>query len=177
MYIDFLNTSRQPQTRAQDLRKIFFESTSKQFSSEAEREKFFNSWASPYLLHWPDYVMFACDQQSHKTLGYLTGCPNSLEAHSLLADKIKTYNVFSDLFKLYPAHLHINCAAESRSQGAGGFLIEEFAIEMRRQKAAGLHIVTSPEQRNVHFYHRHGFTFTKIRKYENYELMFMGRKL
>ena len=55
----------------------------------------------------------------------------------------------------YPAHLHINMAADQRRQGAGRRLVESYFADLRRSGVAGVHLFCGPDP--VEFYRRLGF--------------------
>lgn len=72
----------------------------------------------------------------------------------------------------YPAHLHMNLAAEYRGRGHGARLMERYLEYLRTRGVPGVHLITT--DRNtvaVPFYERRGFTLharTAISVYEQY---------
>lgn len=90
-------------------------------------------------------------------LGYICGVADT-RSHPELYRVAPHIGVFDDLYIRYPAHLHINLTAASRGMGLGALLIRAFESRVHDAGAVGLHLVTSPDARNVSFYHRNGFT-------------------
>jgi hypothetical protein len=86
-------------------------------------------------------------------------------------------HAFKELFKTYPAHLHINMSAECRGMGHGGLLIEAAQKILVENNILGLHIITAPDARNRGFYHKNGFTDEQVCEYKGIELLFMGKQL
>ncbi len=63
-----------------------------------------------------------------------------------------------DIFRDYPAHLHINIAPAYQKRGMGSALIERFEKAMRASGARGVHLVTSARNtKALPFYKRHGY--------------------
>ncbi len=157
------------------IREIFFVSASrKDFRDESERERFFQKWTEYYFSEHPRFVYTASDQQG-LIIGYLTGCPDSHQALSHYKDQISSYSLFGDLFARFPAHLHINLAESARGKGVGSTLIKAFIRDL--SGCLGVHIVTSPNQRNVEFYRKNAFTFEVVREFGGNKYLFMGRSL
>jgi GNAT superfamily N-acetyltransferase len=77
----------------------------------------------------------------------------------------------------FPAHLHVNLAADFRSQGIGAQLIEAFAGHAKRAGAPGVHAVTGKGMRNVRFYTRCGFVERATAQWNGREVVFLGREL
>lgn len=156
------------------LKEIFFlTSNRKEFSSDLAREEFYRNWTSYYLTYEPDQVYMAFDDHG-RLLGYLTGCLNSLRALDKTA--MPSLKLFSDLFREYPAHLHINCHPSAQGQGVGSALCTYFFEELETFGSRGVHIVTSPAARNVEFYRKQSFNFTEERELNGAKVLFMGRK-
>ncbi|MCB1511422.1 MAG: GNAT family N-acetyltransferase [Hyphomicrobiaceae bacterium] len=135
---------------------IFFEASSvKAFADNEARAAFRWLWLGRYLCEEPEHA-FVAQTGDGRTIGYLVGSiadPAQREAFASL-----TY--FADFARLtaqYPAHLHINMAAGSRSTGVGARLIEAFAEHAKERGAPGMHVVTSADARNTRFYRRCGF--------------------
>ena len=55
----------------------------------------------------------------------------------------------------YPAHLHMNVAAEARGRGIGGALLEAHLDALRAHGVPGVHLFCGPAP--LDFYARHGF--------------------
>ncbi len=154
-----------------EIENIFFEASSKkEFTSADHKLAFYNSWCGDYITLYPDdfFVMSDTDQ----VLGYLSGCGHSQNASLIL--KVPGFEVFSDLFGQYPAHLHINFHSCSRGLGLGSELIKAYIIYLKEKKIHGLHLITSPNALNVSFYRRLGFNHEVQREYKGMELLFMG---
>ena len=64
----------------------------------------------------------------------------------------------TELYRKYPAHLHINVKPGWQRRGAGSRLLATFEEQMRGQEVAGIHIETSDRNHKaVPFYQRHGY--------------------
>lgn len=159
-----------------EVREIFFVSSSRQqFSSDQEREAFWQKWTQFYFHHHPEFLFLA--RRNHQVMGYLTGCPNSDEAATKLVSLHPSYSLFADQFANYPAHLHLNFLPQARGQGGGHLLVNTFVENLRKLKVPGVHIVTSPLAQNVSFYQKERFLFHLERKWHLTPLLFMGRTL
>lgn len=156
------------------LKFIFYESSSlKEFSSPERKEAFFKRWCGDYLAYFPD--QFLIMREDKKVLGYLSGCLDSTGALRLL--EIPGYSHFSDLFKTYPAHFHINFHPDVRGRGLGSQLVENFCENLIILKIKGVHLVTSKGAANVSFYSRLGFLNEVPGDFNGMTLLFMGRLL
>jgi len=155
----------------EQIRTIFFLSTSiKEFSSVERKEAFFKKWCGDFIRLFPENFYLMIEEK--KLLGYLSGCLNSSEAKSVL--EVPGYTVFEDLFEDFPAHLHINFHPDCRGRGLGSHLVEKFAEDVKHLKIRGVHLVTSPDAKNVSFYQRLGFTHEVVRTFNSSPLLFMG---
>lgn len=153
---------------------IFFEATSKkEFTSPEHKASFFKRWCGDYLHFYPE--QFLLMKEEGKLLGYLSGCQNSREA--LLKLNVPGHAVYQDLFDNFPAHLHINFHHSCRGRGLGSDLINAYCEKLLRQSVKGLHLITSPEAKNVSFYHRLGFLHQVQREYNGMQTLFMGKLL
>ena len=114
--------------------------------------------------------------QNENVVGYLAGCLENPLRNPLFAD-LGYYQAFAPLCASYPAHLHINVAAEVRSLGIGAGLIEAFAAQVAGVKAPGLHLVTDEKARNVRFYQRNGFRILTTTLSHDIPVVFMGRRI
>lgn len=170
-------TSLDNELRPEALRaieEIFFLSTSiKSFSSPEKKEAFFKKWCGDYLEYYPEsfYLLYF----ENRLMGYLSGCDNSLD--SLKNLNVPGHSTFVDLFKVFPAHLHINFHPNARGKGWGSHLVRHYLDDLRLKKIPGIHLVTSKDAQNVNFYDRLGFTQTEVRKFNENELYFMGHIL
>jgi ribosomal protein S18 acetylase RimI-like enzyme len=158
-------------------RAVFWETAQQtDFSTQEERDAYEWRYFGYYLEGEPSSFMVAVDDggatadygvnadggtadrgNSPTVLGYICGVTDTRN-HPELYRVAPHIAVFDDLYGRYPAHLHINLTAASRGRGLGGALIGALETRVRRAGASGLHLVTSPDARNVTFYHRNGFT-------------------
>lgn len=145
----------------------------KEFVSESARQKFFDTWCGDYLHFWPEWFFLAKD--GAKTVAYLAVAPNSLEAKKVLS--IPSLSLFDDQFKHFPAHLHINAHPLAQGGGIGSTLLRNLEKELRAHLIGGVHLITSPNARNVSFYEKNGFDFRVERAYLGTPLLFLGKKL
>lgn len=155
---------------------IFFEaSATKSFASEEARNSFRERWLGRYLTHFSQYAFLALSPQ-RDVRGYVVGSvkdPNTLEIFRDIAH----FAPFRALTRKYPAQLHINVAADGRSQGLGARLIETFCVAARDAGAPGLHVVTALGARNVRFYEAQGFQQAGQTSLDGRELVFLARTL
>lgn len=166
---DFSLIGRDSEIKA-GLREIFFESsTKKEFSSEEEKEKFFWKYMGFYLANYPEFVWIA--HQDFKVLGYILGMPFSQDPS--LYDIQPHMRTFEGEYTLYPAHLHINCHADSRGMGLGQKLMAVFEGQLKLLGCQGIHAMTGPESRNRSFYLKLGFDFELTRS----GILFVGKDL
>ncbi len=155
------------------LRAIFFISTSSKFENDNQKDQFFNRWANVYFERWPELTFLYIEND--RVLGYVCGTLDS--DYFLTIDDVPTLRIFQDYFKLYPAHLHINCHPDARSKGVGSILLDHFFANLRLENVIGCHIVTSAKSQNISFYKKNNFSFCIERLYKNSSLLFMGRPL
>lgn len=156
-----------------EVRDIFFESsTKKDFKDEAEKEAFYYKYLGFYLEHFPELCLVAVDE---KVLGYVVGSPDTENAELLsIQPHLKT---FEEYFNKYPAHLHINCHADSRGRGVGSSLILEMVEALQKRKIKGLHIMTGPDAENKCFYKKLGFNFQVVQDFRGSPILLMGKEL
>ena len=170
---DIQNDQKLTETFIDQLRQIFFESAAiKEFSSPDAKEKFYHRWCGTYIEHWPDWCLLAVEDQ--KLLGYLVGCPDSTEALQVLT--MPGFDIFSEYFSQFPAHLHMNIHHSCRGQGVGQELVERFCRTLQREALAGVFIITAAMSRPTHFYMKNGFNHSYTRDYGSSALILMGRK-
>ena len=157
----------------EELREIFFESsTKKDFPDEASRENFFHKYLGFYLEQYPDLTWVA---QGDRILGYVAAAPHSSSPE---LNKLQPHlEVFTEHIHKFPAHLHINCHAESRGQGIGGKLISKIEEELKARNINGLHIMTGPDSLNKNFYRKLGFTYELMGNFQGSAILFMGKVL
>jgi ribosomal protein S18 acetylase RimI-like enzyme len=161
---------------------FFLSATKKNFANESEKKHFFEKWTAYYFDHCEEYIYVANSSDKipsgqNRFLGYLMGTNNSRAAITWYQDRVPYYSLFEDQFELFPAHLHINCHPDARGLGIGTQMIETFVGDLKIKKSKGVHLITSPDQRNVQFYKRCGFTTTLQRPWNKAELLFMGRSI
>lgn len=156
-----------------EVREIFFESsTKKDFKDEEEKKFFYEKYLGYYLRQYPEFAYIALDQ---KVLGYIVAAPVSREPE---LDKIQPHlSVFEKYLKKYPAHLHINCHHESRGRGIGSLLIEELEKKLKSLNIVGLHIMTGEDSLNRKFYQKAGFDFEAVESFRDSSILFMGKSL
>ncbi|MGZ3789969.1 MAG: GNAT family N-acetyltransferase [Bacteriovorax sp.] len=156
------------------IRDIFFLSSSlKEFSSPERKEAFFKRWCGDYFSLYPEQFYFM--REEDKFLGYLSSCRDSKKAIGIL--EVPGYLVFADLFDEYACHFHINFHPDCRGRGLGSELVERMCDDLKKEKIAGVHLVTTPDAANVRFYQRLGFHFEVKREFNQMTLLFMGRIL
>lgn len=156
--------------------KIFFESSSKKtFASPEEREAFKYKYLDWYAKKHPECFFVAFENNSD-TLGYICGVPNT-QSESELAKLNPWFSIFENSFHDFPAHLHINCGESSRGHGLGSQLLNLFENHLRAREIGGVHLVTAPDARNVGFYDKNGYKFTKTEIWKGAPLLLMGKTL
>lgn len=168
-----ISTLHEHSNRFEEVMDIFFESsTKKEFASVEERVRFLVKYLGVYFQSYPELCFIAL--KDDKILGYCCGMPNT--PHELY-QLVPHLELFQDQYGLYPAHLHINCHAESRGQGVGALLMNAFETEMKNQGVEGVHVVTSPTARNVHFYEKLHYDHRVERNFEGTMLLLLGKTL
>ncbi|MBC7429059.1 MAG: GNAT family N-acetyltransferase [Bacteriovorax sp.] len=151
--------------------KIFFTSSSlKEFSSPEKRAAFHKRWCGDYQTLYPEEFFIALEND--KVLGYMSGCSDSNKAAEIV--EVPGFKVFQDLFKKFPAHLHINFHPDARGKGLGSILVENYKKFLRDNNVVGVHLVTSVGSQNISFYERLQFSFHEIRELNSIKLYFMG---
>ena len=166
---------RHPELVAQ-VEAIFWQTSARTFAPGSERDAFRERWLGRYLRGGSDVVLLALAGED-MVAGYLVGALENPAKQSRFADIGYFRTDFADLTPRFPAHLHINLAADFRSQGIGAQLIEAFAAQARRASAPGMHAVTGKGMRNVRFYTRCGFVERATALWNGREIVFLGREL
>jgi GNAT superfamily N-acetyltransferase len=142
--------------RLGELDPIFFEaSLTKTFPDAGARAAFRERWLGRYLARWPELAHIALDEAG-RIVGYIVGAHGDPASDPTFAD-IGYWPQIAALTARYPAHLHINLAAEARSRGIGSGLIAAFCADVRAAGVPGVHLVTGRNSRNRSFYARNGF--------------------
>jgi GNAT superfamily N-acetyltransferase len=155
---------------------VFFQSSNTQhFASDEARALFRERWLGRYLAQdarWC-YVAMNADRE---VAGYLVASLDDPALSPRFAD-ITYFSAFKDLTQHYPAQLHVNLRAASRSSGTGSALVQRFTSEARDAGATGVHVVTSRGARNVGFYERNGFAERGAAGEGAGAIVFLARKL
>jgi len=152
---------------------IFIDSSNrKTFEGMDDKRKFFECWVAPYIEKLSKHLWLALDEKQN-ILGYLTGCPDTIEAMKFL--KYPGINLFNDFFKTYPAHLHINCRSDARGLGIGGKLLNTFFNQLITLNIKGGHIVTSSTAPNIYFYQKMGMVITSERELMGERVVLMAK--
>jgi len=155
---------------------IFFESSAKRdFSSHKERLSFREKWLGRYILKHRESFFVALDDAG-RAAGYLAGCLENPTKLNHFND-IAYFSYIDDICRNYPAHLHINIAAQYRNRGLGAALVERFAGWARFQSVEGIQVVTSSTSRSIPFYRRSGFSELRTFPWNSEIAVCMGRKL
>ncbi len=166
------NLAERPE-KFEQVMEIFFEaSTKKDFASMEERVRFLVKYLGVYVQSVPELCLIAL--QDDQVVGYCCGM-HSTPAE--LYEQVPHLEIFEDQFEKYGAHLHINCSAASRGQGIGQKLVAEFEDLMRQEGAEGIHIITSPTARNVHFYKKLHYDHEVLREFNKIPLLLLGKTL
>ncbi|MBC87202.1 MAG: hypothetical protein CL677_08490 [Bdellovibrionaceae bacterium] len=166
------------EVQRQKIVEIFFESSSKKdFTNEVEAFSFFYKWTVYYFSAKYPGESFLYNGVNGNPLGYLSGTDNSLKAQPYF-DQINTcYSIFEEEFKRFPAHFHINVAAEARGNRIGSQLIQRYTDHLRHKNISGVHIVTAANARNRDFYRQNGFIHEVEKTCRKVPLVFMGKIL
>ena len=151
----------------EELDAIFFEASgTKSFPDETARAMFRDRWLGRYLKLHPQWAYLAV-ADSGAVAGYLVGA----------LDEANGFEDFAAASRQFPAHLHINLSPRFRSRGIGAALIARFAADAAAAGVRGVHVVTSADARNVHFYERVGFSLRARTTVNGRDLVFLGREL
>jgi GNAT superfamily N-acetyltransferase len=136
--------------------EIFFEaSTKKDFKDQIEKDAFFWKYVGFYLVNFPEYAWIAVNDG--KVLGYVLGMPRTQDPDLYAIQP--HLKAFEEHFKLYPAHLHVNCHIDARGKGVGRKLVLRLLTQLKAQGISGLHIMTGLTSDNKIFYQKLGFDF------------------
>ena len=156
------------------IKGIFLESTELVLSTEEEKNEAFKKWTEYYIETHPEWIYLALENNIVKA--YILVCPDSEKALNL-KKVFRSYELFSDQFSDFPAHIHINASTRFRGQGLGSTLIEAVCTELEKEHKNGIHIVTRPDSDNVQFYQKLGFSHQVQRSFDDFRLLFMGKTL
>lgn len=164
------------QQLAHGLDQIFFESSNtKIFASAEARAQFRERWLGRYLTHDPQWAYIALTPQG-QVAGYLAGCLSDPAQTDRFSD-IAYFQRFAQLTAQFPAHLHINVAADKRGSGLGSALIGRFCRDAAKAGSCGVHVVTGSHARNVSFYLSNGFAVAASDGEGAKEVVFLARLL
>lgn len=134
---------------------IFFDTSNTQaFPSASAREQFAERWLNRYLMLFPTHAFIALSDDA--AVGYLVSSLEDPASEPIFAD-LPFLEPFAPVTKHFPAHLHINVAETHRNSGIGRLLVETFIAHAKSQGCPGVHVVTSPDARNVSFYKANKF--------------------
>ena len=145
-------------------------SSLKEFSSEEAKSKFLYKYFGLYHERFTDFCWYA--QKEEKRLGYCLGSPVTDSSFFVYQPHLE---IFNDLYRDFPAHLHINLHPDSQGLGIGKLLIEKWEQVARAHGLPGMHIMTGVDARNKSFYLRQGFTTEVVRNYKGNPVLFMGK--
>ncbi len=164
------------QSRVPAIEQIFFAtSRSGQALQGRQRDAFKERWLGRYLAHHLQHFHVAIDDDE-AVAGYLAGCLDNPARHPRFAD-IGYYASFATWCDLYPCHLHVNLDERHRNRGVGSALVDAFAVQATASGVQGLHVVTAAQARNVRFYERNDFRALSKARWDDAEVVFMGRAL
>lgn len=169
-----LSEEKKLSKRIEEIKDIFYEATSvKNFKDEEHKKTFFEKWCGDYIQNNPTEFYLMVETDNDQLLGYLSGEANSLKALEIM--RVPGQKVFEDQFEQFPAHLHINFHVSTRGRGLGSDLVRFYCSVLKSKNISGLHLVTSPEAKNVTFYQKLGFDYQLVREYSGSSLLFMGK--
>jgi GNAT superfamily N-acetyltransferase len=160
----------------QQMEAIFFATSVRVWPPGPEREAFRERWLGRYLRGETDIALLALKARN-RVAGYLVGALENPAEQARFADIGGLRSDFAELCRRFPAHLHINLAAEFRNMGVGGRLIEAFADRAAAAGAVGMHVVTGEGMRNIGFYARCGFSERARAVWNGRKVLFLGREL
>lgn len=155
------------------LSKIFFAtSRRKSFAGLAEKESFQHRWLDRYFYRYRSICFYARTPE-RQPIGYVVGCPIDPRQVPCFSD-VPYFQAFADLLDHYPAHLHVNVAAERQGEGIGRALLARAVEACRIEGARGVHVVTAAAAPNVDFYRKCGFGEVGRRRPAGPELIMLG---
>ncbi len=163
-----------------------------------DRQHFLDLFVAYYTDHEPTYAWVA--EADGQVVGYLIGCPDTARHRRILLHRIlphvllhllrgryrvgrRTYRYVVRLalaslrgefpqadHTLYPAHLHINVAADWRGCGLGRRLMSIYLAQLREETVAGVHLETTTLNRAaVPLYRSLGFELLDARRTRMWE--------
>ena len=139
-----------------EIDEIFYEASNVQsFDDDQHRTSFRWLWLGRYLAEEPEHALVAL-RGDESVCGYLVGSLRDPAPRPEFAE-LSYFADFAAETARFPAHLHINVAADMRGQGIGELLVCAFAAHAIGTATKGMHVVTGEGMRNVRFYERLGF--------------------
>ena len=175
----YLDVARMPSRAASieaGMDRVFFEAaTRKAFDTSDERSRFRERWLGDYLRQDPQWAYVVLDE-SGRVSGYLVGCLDDPARQARFAE-LGYFRDFAHLTASFPAHLHINMAADSRNKGLGALLVAAFLKDARRAGVRGVHVVTGKGARNIAFYAAQGFAQQGETDWAGGTVVFLARAL
>lgn len=154
------------------LEGVFWQTASNtEFPDESSRQRFFDRWLGRYLKNDAIGFLFVA-QLDGQVVGYCTGTVDSGVFFGRQVPLME--QMFSEHWRRYPAHLHINMSAACRGAGTGSALISAAKQHLHEQQTSGVYIITSPDSRNVSFYEGNGFNHRVRGEINAHPLLFMG---
>jgi len=158
------------------IKEIFYTSSSVDaFASNDEKEKFYYKYLGIYAKNYPQYFVVALRKtgaEPAEVLGYICGTDQTCSDHINLNPY---YREFIGKVPDFPAHLHINCAQGSRGMGLGSKLLQSFE-HLVSEKCSGIHLITTPESKNVSFYKKNGYNHAFKKSFKNHSLLMLAKK-
>lgn len=134
---------------------IFFEASSVQtFEDPAQRFAFHWLWLGRYLIEEPAEAFVALEAGA--VMGYLVGSLIDPAPRASFAS-LDYFEAFAGQTAIFPAHLHVNVAADGRGRGVGEQLVGAFERHAALRGAPGVHVITGAGMRNIGFYERIGY--------------------
>ncbi|MEO0335043.1 MAG: GNAT family N-acetyltransferase [Pseudomonadota bacterium] len=173
---ELIPASKMSSNEQDDILHIFH--ADHKYESSAQRSSFEERWMTPYLKQSHCTTHFAlAKSESKQVIGYLLFVTESQRLLPAFEGKVRAYKVFQDLYEDFPAHLHINLSPACRGLGIGSTLVSLMIKQLQAWGCKGIHLVTTPDARNVSFYRKNEFGFEEERRLDDTPLLFLGRKL
>jgi GNAT superfamily N-acetyltransferase len=170
-----IDDAREEEEVEEALAEIFFATaTRKDFASLAEREAFQHRWLDRYFYRYRATTFYARDP-NRRPIGFVVGCPADVRQVPCFSD-VAYFQVFADLLDRYPAHLHVNVAAEWQGQGIGRALVARAIAACQSSGAKGIHVVTAADAPNLGFYEKCGLARVAQRAHGGRTLLMLGTR-
>lgn len=166
---------------------IFWQTSGRStFSSDYERQSFYNGYLGYYLENYGHLFLVAFANKSSHTsetpskkftvAGYICGAfgDKASKEASLFHPYLKA---FQFAYEKYPAHLHINLCSKERGRGTGSLLLKEFENRLQEFSVRGVHLITLENAKNVSFYEKNGYMPIRTHNESSATLLCMGKTL